>query len=352
MALTQTQLAILEKARSIGAGGQSVALSDEACAYLVAVIARDLGYLQKFPEIPKDFPPFFRGEPLESLTLSNVKFLQLFQRLVDLDPNTDTYFACLAALHKARLKYARILETQSIPTIDQVGPRCLLHHVTMSPRALTSFLLWRKWLYDIDNRAAQETGYLFEPILASAMGGVPVSAQRSPIRRHQDPKKGRQVDCIRQKKAYEIKLRVTIAASGQGRWQEELDFPLDCRTSGFTPVLIVLDQTPNPKLTELSNAFLTHKGKVYIGDKAWEHLEAASGKTMALFLEKYVREPVQALIQEVSSNLPDIMLRMRADFLIITVGQEDLVIKRRLYTKDDSESQELPEDVDNEILGP
>ena len=29
-------------------------------------------------------------------------------------------------------------------------------------------------------------------------------------------------------KAYEFKLRVTIAASGQGRWKEELDFPSDC----------------------------------------------------------------------------------------------------------------------------
>ena len=29
----------------------------------------------------------------------------------------------LAALHKARLKYARILKTQAVPTIDQVGPR-------------------------------------------------------------------------------------------------------------------------------------------------------------------------------------------------------------------------------------
>jgi hypothetical protein len=30
-----------------------------------------------------------------------------------------------------------------------------------------------EWLYDIDNRSAQETGYLFEPILAAAIGGIP-----------------------------------------------------------------------------------------------------------------------------------------------------------------------------------
>ncbi len=69
----------------------------------------------------------------------------------------------------------------------------------------------------IDNRAAQETGYLFEPIIANAIGGVSLSAAKSPIRRYRDPDRYRQVDCIRDKLAYEIKMRVTIAASGKGR---------------------------------------------------------------------------------------------------------------------------------------
>ena len=35
---------------------------------------------------------------------------------------------------------------------------------------------------------------------------------------------------------------MTIAASGQGRWKEELDFPADCKASGYVPVLVVLDR--------------------------------------------------------------------------------------------------------------
>jgi len=54
--LTQSQLAIVAKARSLGGGQQGVALTDEACAYLVAVIARDLELLAQFPEI-KEEPP-------------------------------------------------------------------------------------------------------------------------------------------------------------------------------------------------------------------------------------------------------------------------------------------------------
>lgn len=58
---------------------------------------------------------------------------------------------------------------------------------------------------------------LFEPILAAALGGVPFPAKKSPVKRAEDPTKGRQVDCVVDRDAYEFKIRVTIAASGQGR---------------------------------------------------------------------------------------------------------------------------------------
>ncbi len=139
---------------------------------------------------------------------------------------------------------------------------------------------------------AKRTGYLFEPILCAALGGVPFSAKRSPIKRTGRPADGRQVDCIVGEDAYEFKIRVTIAASGQGRWSEELAFPADCRASGFNPVLVVLDPTQNPRLTELSKAFVKSGGAIYIGEDAWSHLEDRAGATMAVFLEVYVRQPV------------------------------------------------------------
>jgi len=144
---------------------------------------------------------------------------------------------------------------------------------SLSPNAVGALLFWRKWLYDIDNRAAQETGYLFEPIIAFAIGGAPVSAKQSPIKREGKASKGRQVDCIRDRRAYEFKMRVTIAASGQGRWGEELQFPKECRLANFVPVLVVLDATANPKLAELSRVFIAEGGEVYAGDDAWTHLE-------------------------------------------------------------------------------
>lgn len=352
MALTQAQKAIVERARSVGGGQQGVALSDDVCCYLIAVIARDLGLLGHFPEITEPVPDFFVSEPLDTLVLPHHPFLDFFERLVLLNRNADTYFSCLAALHKARLKYARILATQPIPTIDQVGPRGLLQYGSMGSYALTGFVLWRKWFFDIDNRAAQETGYLFEPIIAFAIGGVPVSSRRSPVRRQSDKSKGRQVDCIRDKRAYEFKLRVTIAASGQGRWQEELQFPADCKGSGYTPVLVALDPTPNPKLEELKNVFLEHSGEVYIGAQSWEHLEGAAGQTMAQFLEKYVRAPIQAMLDKVPDNLPEMEVRMGQDRIVITVAGENLEIRRRADLIEDEGYETVPEDVNEEAPGP
>ena len=199
---------------------------------------------------------------------------------------------------------------------------------SLQPAALTELLLWRKWIFDIDNRAGQETGYLFEPIIAFAIGGTPVSSKKSPVRRSDDQSKGRQVDCIRDKRAYEFKVRVTIAASGQGRWSEETDFPINCNNSGYTFVLIVLDPTPNPKLTELSNAFTRGGGEAYIGDDAWNHLDTEAGPTMAQFLDKYVRAPIEDLLSNVPDTLPVMSLSMTHNAIMITVDGEELRIVR------------------------
>lgn len=353
MALTQAQSAIFERARALGGGGQAVALTDDACRFLIGVIARDLELLDRFPEFPTEIPAFFGTYPLASLTLAGPDVASLLERLLTLDPNADTYFACLAALHKARLKYERILEVQPLPTIDQVGPRGLLQFGTMSAAALTGFLLWRKWMFDVDNRAGQETGYLFEPIIAAAIGGTPAPSRKSPVKRTRDAGKGRQVDCVRGNRAYEFKIRVTIAASGQGRWAEELEFPVDCRQSGFVPVLVVLDPTTNPKLVELARAFEENGGEVYIGARAWQHLESTAGPTLGRFLKRYVHAPMAGLLEELPAPgvMPELILNMTDDLLIVSVDGEQFSSKRSTPKPSDvSEIEsEMPEDADEEL---
>lgn len=323
----------------------AVPLSEETCAYLCAVVVRDLSLVSQIPEASLDIPPFFETWPISSLTLGGISFEDLAAKVFALKPDSDTYFSCLATLHKSRLKYEQILQRQAFPTFDQVGPRGLLQFGSLPSPALAGMLYWRKWLYDLDNRAAQETGYLFEPILANSIGGTPVSAKRSPVKRQRDRSKGRQVDCIKQNLAYEFKMRVTIAASGQGRWGEELQFPVDCIESGYSPVLVVLDPTANPKLTELVDAFNKVGGQTYVGDSAWQHLEAQAGPVMSVFLEQYVRQPLTSLLNEVPKTLPPMTVRLADGGTVeFEVGSDKLHIERSSDLVE-SEQEDLPDDI-------
>jgi hypothetical protein len=349
LALSKTQEALLTKLKELGTSELAVTLDNEVCSYLLAIIVSDLGLFDKFPEIDRKIAAFFGTDALSSLRIARLDFNALYERLLGLVKEADAYFYCLGTLHKARLKYERILQAQPIPTVDQVGPRALLQFGALRPAALAAFLFWRKWIFDIDNRAGQETGYLFEPIIASAIGGVPAPARKSPVKR-KGGTSGRQVDCLRasDKRAYEIKLRVTIAASGQGRWGEELQFPEDARTSGYTPVLIVLDPTSNDKLTELENAFKAQKGEVYIGPAAWKHLAEKAGATMATFLERYVHSPLQSLLDKAPEKLPDLLLHVTDGYIEITIGDsEKLAIKRSPKSELASGEDEVPNDIDN-----
>ena len=270
-------------------------ITPPAARALLAIVARDLSVSADIGELAEGLDLYSSRPPSELQIPEGELPLKIFDDLISTGvPDLDTYFSCISAIHKGRLKYERILATQPIPTIDQVGPRGLLLYGLMPARELASLLLLRKWMFDIDNRAGQETGYLFEPILAAAIGGTPVSARHSPVRRRTDPSKGRQLDCLVEgdKLAYEFKLRVTIAASGQGRWAEELDFPLDCEASGYRPALVVLDPTDDPKLSQLRRAFVDAGGFEFVGDAAWEHLEAAAGSTMGKFHRALRSSPV------------------------------------------------------------
>lgn len=299
--LTLEQSKRLSKARVLGQGrALSIYLEDSELTKIVSVIISDIEEKELSKQLP-ELPPVANADyysiPLNWFSQQEnvTDFRSLYLHCADKISDFETYFENLCELHKRRRKYEMILSAQPLPTMLQVSPRALLEYGVIAAPALASWLTWRKWFYDIDNRAAQETGYLFEPILASALGGIPYSARNSPIRRQDDSTKGRQVDCIVERDAYEFKLRVTIAASGQGRFGEELGFARDCRSSEYTPILLVLDPTPSSRLDELKAAFEAYGGWAFVGADAWNHLENEAGATMATFVEKYVRRPISDL---------------------------------------------------------
>lgn len=244
------------------------------------------------------------------------------------------YLKNLCDLYRRRYKYEHILRNQPFPNADQIAPRSLLEYGKCDDSLLATWLEWRKWIFDIDNRSGQETGYVFEPILASCLGGTSVSHTSSPVKRINDSGKrtneGRQVDCYIEdaKEVYELKMRVTIAASGQGRFKEELSFPYEAKESGMTPILVVFDETGSALLTKLKAQFKRYGGKCFVGQAAWDMLYEKAGKEMSLFIRKYIYPPVQAMGKFIDSNPKSIKIDNNEDSIVISDGSNQYKIGR------------------------
>ena len=304
------------------------------------VALNDIGWtLEGFPkidqlpsgnyfEIDLDWFGSFTNSPAVS------ELQDFFEALIDSNSDFGLYFLNLCSLHKRRMKYQRILGRQSLPALEQIAPRALLEFGLADAGLLADWLIWRKWIFDIDNRAGQETGYLFEPILASCLGGTPISPSKSPVKRIDEggnpTERGRQIDCFvaSERIAYEFKLRVTIAASGQGRFAEELSFPKECKAAGIKPVILVLDSTPSERLTALSDAFTSNGGEAYIGEEAWSYLEKHSGDIISILVEKYVKKPLLRIVESAGCSLSDFSLCWSNEAVIISNGRQSYRIKR------------------------
>jgi hypothetical protein len=326
LTLDRTRRGLFEKARRLGTGAARITLDDNECRKIIGIIARDLGIEDEKLTQPAELPDFYSPEFVQWQS-EGATGLGAFEALVNAVTDGELFFYCLAAIHLRRLKYQRILAAQPLPTLEQVGPRALLQYGMAPPLYLAALLFWRKWIYDIDNRAAQETGYIFEPIIAASIGGVPYSDKKSPVKRRSG-KGGRQVDCLRGDDAYELKLRVTIAASGQGRWDAELEYPL-------------------------KDAFEKAGGTHFVGEHAWTHLEQLAGDTMGVFLEKYVRRPLESLLVEAPpmDDLPPLSLNQEDGFIVVRLGDFEMRIERTKEDLDLEDDDALPDDIDDELPG-
>ncbi|MCI5166779.1 MAG: restriction endonuclease [Candidatus Electrothrix sp. GM3_4] len=310
-----------------GTGEAQVVISNAEIHALIFLALLNLGWNHKELLIPpvnvpsKDYYkiPLSWFEETEVGTSDPSDIQSYLQCCFEKDNDFSLFIDNLAALHRRRMKYRRILRLQPLPTMDQIGPRALLEFGVCDAELQAHWMVWRKWIYDIDNRAAQETGYLFEPLLASCLGGKPVGARNSPVKRLDaqgvPTDKGRQIDCFvpSTSTAYEFKLRVTIAASGQGRFGEELSFPEEVAAASLKPVLLVLDPTPSERLTELSAKFVTCGGQCLQGEDAWQHMESEAGEVVSVFINKFIKPAIHNIENVELSELQPISLNWSED---------------------------------------
>lgn len=333
---------LFSKCKLHGSGDAQVMISDDQVYSLLYLAISDLNWSHQELGINSINLPSLNYYEIDLEWFENLKVtalktndvLDVLDACLKKDKDFSLYIENLCALHRRRVKYKRILSTQPLPNMDQVGPRVLLEYGRCNLSLLANWMIWRKWIYDIDNRSAQETGYLFEPVLASCLGGEAIGAKNSPIKRLNSEgiptQKGRQVDCLvsANMTAYELKLRVTIAASGQGRFGEELSFPVESRAAGYRPILLVLDPTPSDRLTELSNKFLECGGEFYQGEDAWCHMEKEAGTVMSVFIDKYIKPAIQDIESIDITQLQSLSLKWDSDQVTIAIENDNYSITR------------------------
>ncbi len=326
-----------------GSGNAKVCISPKEVLLILYITATDLsldipvcksGVVEKMAN--KGFYGITHAE-IDSLPdISEEECFRLMEQsgVTDYKNISYLYMKNLCALYKRRVKYHYILKSQPFPNAEQIVPRSLLEYGNCENWLLADWLEWRKWIFDIDNRSAQETGYLFEPILASCLGGEPVSGINSPVRRldaNGNPTENRrQIDCFIKETAevYELKMRVTIAASGQGRFNEEMTFPEEAQKAGFTPVLVVFDGNESDLLKKLKKRYQDCGGRCYVGKDAWDMLRERAGAEMGLFIDKYIYPPINSMEIYMKSNPHDITLTKNDSQIIISGESGQYVINR------------------------
>jgi hypothetical protein len=103
-------------------------------------------------------------------------------------------------------------------------------------------------------------------------------------------------------------------------------------------VLLVLDDTANQKLEQLVQAFEASGGEAHLGDAVWEHVAKRSGKEIANFVAKYVREPI-VRIDRHSERLLSMSIEYKKDEgrIVVSVGKQSWAIRRLDVEMDDDE---------------
>lgn len=319
--LSGTQAALIKRCRSLKSTKTKVELSDADLAGVIGFLERDLGKpgaisvlpdgarpRQSYYETPPSMPEFAKPER------AKVNLPEIFQQAAQEIEDFERVFECLCEIHKRRVKFAQIRETQPLPQIDELAPRGMLEFGLASPEATAALLRLRKHFYDIDNRAAQETAFLFMKIAAHAMGGTRHTSRTSPIRRSTGSRQRRPVDFIVGNSAYDFKCRMTEAPSRRARFHDELLFPRDCNVSGYRPVLLALHKLEGERSEQLLDAYQRYGGTAYTGEDAWRHLKDSSGPMMSMFLEHYVLGHISRISQAAEGPM-DMKITIRDGYI-------------------------------------
>ncbi|MBM07622.1 MAG: hypothetical protein CMH88_14955 [Oceanibulbus sp.] len=110
----------------------------------------------------------------------------------------------------------------------------------------------------------------------------------------------RNAECVCGPYVYHLKYRAQDIALSRGDLADDMSMAADCSYSGYTPRLLIFDETPSPLRDWLESTCRDHGGEVFLGEAAWAHVTEQASPIVRTCIERYCRDPLALVAAEQS----------------------------------------------------
>ena len=153
-----------------------------------------------------------------------------------------------------------------------------------------------KWL---QKRMAEAIHHFLSDIARIAVRGRYYPAEISPLKEEGSVFR-RTAECVCGPYIYHLKYRAQDVALSRLDLGDDMSMARDCRSSGYTPRLLIFDETASPFRDWLENTCYDHGGEVFLGEAAWAHITERASPTVRVCIERYCRDPMALVAAEQS----------------------------------------------------
>ena len=110
----------------------------------------------------------------------------------------------------------------------------------------------------------------------------------------------RDAECVCGPYVYHLKYRAQDVALSRWDLGDDMSMLADCSYSGYTPRLLIFDETPSPLRDWLESTCCDHGGEVFLGEAAWAHIIEQASPIVRTCIERYCRDPLALVAAEQS----------------------------------------------------
>ena len=151
----------------------------------------------------------------------------------------------------------------------------------------------------LERHGAEAVHHFLSNISRVALRGRAYPAEASPLWGVEGGYK-RSAECVCGPYVYHLKYRAQDVALSRNDLGDDMSMAADCSYSGYTPRLLIFDETPSPLRDWLESTCRGHGGEVFLGEAAWAHVIEQASPIVRICIERYCRDPLALVAAEQS----------------------------------------------------